>query len=150
MNRDKDISILNSLIKTTLDSAMGFEDAAKDARENLAGFFTRFAQERREVVTLLQNEVRRLGGKPEDDGSFIAAAHRAFMNLKEMVVSHDDKAIVEEVERGEDYIKDKYETALHDQAASAEVRAVIQRGYTSVREGHDQARALRESMRNEA
>jgi uncharacterized protein (TIGR02284 family) len=150
MDRGSDISILNSLIKTTLDSVLGFEDAAEGAREDLATVFTRFAQERRQVVATLQDEVRRLGGEPEDDSSFLAAAHRAFMNLKEMVVARDDKAIVEEVERGEDYIKDKYETALHDQAVSPEMRATIQQAYASIREGHDQARALKQSMQNEA
>ena len=59
MNRDKDISILNSLIKTTLDSAMGFEDAAKDARENLAGFFTRFAQHAHAAHEFVATRTRR-------------------------------------------------------------------------------------------
>src|SRR6185312_10305327 len=112
---DHDILVLNSLIKTTLDSRKGFLDAAEDAENtHFAAFFADFAERRSQAAATLQAEVRRLGGNPEDDSSFLGAAHRTFMNLKEMFVSRDDKAIVEEVERGEDYIKGKFEDAFAD------------------------------------
>jgi len=100
MSNDTDISTLNSLIKTTLDSVKGFEDAAEDSEGRFTSLFAGFASDRRAVVSRLQEEVRRLGGNPEDDSSLLAAAHRTFMNLKQLVVSRDEKAIVEEVERG--------------------------------------------------
>lgn len=144
MSSDHDISVLNSLIKTTLDSVKGFKDAAEDVNAGTyQGLFSQFASDRSSVATRLQSEVSRLGGKPEDDSSFLAAAHRAFMNLKELVSSRDDRAIIEEVERGEDYIKGKYAEALGDAELSPTVRSVIQEGYTSVRAGHDQVSALK-------
>jgi len=112
---DHDIHVLNSLIKTTLDSRKGFIDAAEDAETTrFKTLFSDFAQDRADTAALLQAEVRRLGGNPEDDSSFIAAAHRTFMNLRELFSARDDKAIIAEVERGEDYIKGKYEEALRD------------------------------------
>ena len=112
---DHDIHVLNSLIKTTLDSRKGFIDAAEDAETTrFKTLFSDFAQDRADTAALLQAEVRRLGGNPEDDSSFIAAAHRTFMNLRELFSARDDKAIIAEVERGEDYIKGKYEEALLD------------------------------------
>jgi len=150
MNDDTDISALNSLIKTTIDSVKGFEDAAEHSDSGrFATIFGEFAQERRQVVSTLQEEVRRLGGNPEDDSSFLAAAHRTFMDLKQSVMTRDDKAIVEEVERGEDYIKEKYQAALADDDISARTRALIEQAYTSVREGHDRASALKHSISNE-
>jgi uncharacterized protein (TIGR02284 family) len=144
---DHDIHVLNSLIKTTLDSRKGFLDAAEDAENtHFASFFSDFAERRSQAAATLQAEVRRLGGNPEDDSSFLAAAHRTFMNLRELFVSRDDKAIVEEVERGEDYIKDKFETALSDNELSSTTRAVVERAYQSVREGHDRARELKHSL----
>jgi len=142
-----DIHVLNSLIKTTLDSRKGFLDAAEHAENtHFASFFADFAERRSQAAATLQAEVRRLGGNPEDDSSFLAAAHRTFMNLKEMFVSRDDKAIVEEVERGEDYIKDKFETALSDNELSPTARSVVEQAYQSVREGHDRARELKHSL----
>ena len=150
MSTDTDVSTLNSLIKTTLDSVKGFEEAAENVdATRFSSQFREFAQERRQVVTTLQAEVRRLGGNPEDDSSFLAAAHRTFMNLKDAVTGRDDKAIVEEVERGEDYIKEKYQAALSDTDISPQVRQVIEQAYQSVRRGHDRASQLKHSLQGQ-
>lgn len=146
-NKDQDIHILNSLIKTTLDSRKGFQEAAEDAENTqYAQMFAEFAQDRGRAASLMQAEVRRLGGNPEDDTSFLAAAHRTFMQLKELVVSRDDKAIINEVERGEDYIKGKFEAALKDEDLSASTRLVIEEAYTSVKAGHARASQLKHSI----
>src|SRR3546814_1430053 len=98
------------------------------------------------VASQLQAEVRRLGGNPEDDSSLMAAAHHTFMNLKQAFTGNEDKAIIEEVERGEDYIKAKFEAALTDRELMPSSEAVIREAYTSVRAGHDRASALKHSM----
>ncbi|WP_375197668.1 PA2169 family four-helix-bundle protein [Sphingobium sp.] len=147
MSTERTISTLNSLIKTTLDSMKGFKDAAEDAESTqFASFFAEFARERSEVAAALQAEVRRLGGNPEEDSSFLAAAHRSFMDLKQAFTGKDDKAIIQEVERGEDYIKGKYEAALRDADLDTAARPVIERAYQSVRAGHDRASALKHSL----
>lgn len=147
MNTSHDISVLNSLIKTTLDSYKGFKDAAEDAEAGgYASMFSEFASERSQVASMLQEEVRRLGGEPEDDSSVLAAAHRAFMNVKQTLMGHDDRAIIEEVERGEDYIKEKYQAALSDDELSPGARAVTERAFQSVRAGHDRVSSIKHSL----
>ena len=146
---DHDISTLNSLIGTTLDSVDGYTEAAKDAENSRYGqLFTARATERRAVVSDLQAEVSRLGGTPEDDGTVLAGAHRVFLNLKASVTGQDDAAIVNEVERGEDHIKAKFESALEDQELSAGTRSAIQAAYGSVRAGHDEMRDLKHSLQS--
>ncbi len=61
-------------------------------------------------------------------------------------MGESDRAVIEEVERGEDYIKEKYEAALQDGELSPETRQVIQQAYQSIRRGHDQASALKHQM----
>jgi uncharacterized protein (TIGR02284 family) len=147
MAAEHDITVLNTLIKTTLDSMKGFEDAAEDAQNTqFATLFADFARDRSQVATLLQAEVRRLGGDAQEDSSLLAAAHRSFMDLKQAFTGKDDKAIINEVERGEDFIKSKYDAALQDDALQPATRAVIQEAYVSVRQGHDQASALKHSL----
>lgn len=147
MSTDSTISTLNSLIKTTLDSMKGFKDAAEDAESTqFSTMFADFARERSEVATALQSEVRRLGGNPEDDSSFLAAAHRTFMDLKQAFTGKDDKAIIQEVERGEDYIKAKFTAALDDTDLDPTSRGVVERAFQSVRAGHDRASALKHSI----
>lgn len=142
-----DIRTLNSLIATTIDSVEGYTEAAKEADSGRFGtIFTDRASERRQVATKLQTEVTRLGGNPEDDGTALAGAHRAFLDLKSAVTGRDDKAIVGEVERGEDHIKAKFEDALKDNDLSPQTRTVIQDCFGSVRAGHDQMSALKHSM----
>jgi len=144
MSDNHDISILNSLIKTTLDSVKGFKEAAEDADAGrFTALFSEFATERSRVASQLQDEVQRLGGNPEDDSSLLAAAHRAFMNLKETLTGRDDRVIIEEVERGEDYIKGKFKTALEDDDLSSMTRSLIEQAFTSVRAGHDRVSALK-------
>lgn len=144
---DHDISVLNSLIKTTLDSRKGFREAAEEASSpRFAEMFAEFAAERGSVASRLQAEVRRLGGDPEDDSSFLAAAHRTFMDLKNAITGNDDKAVIQEVERGEDHIKAKFEAAMKDSELSPTTLQVITEAYTSVRAGHDRASQLKHSM----
>jgi uncharacterized protein (TIGR02284 family) len=147
MTNTNDVSVLNSLIKTTLDSMKGYEDAAKDADSTqYATMFADFARDRAQVATDLQNQVRTLGGEPDLDSSMLAAAHRTFMDLKQAITGKDDKAIIQEVERGEDHIKAKFEEAMQDGDLSPAARAAITAGFVSVREGHDKMSALKHSV----
>jgi len=147
MAEHADISTLNTLIKTTIDSIEGFETSAEQSDQGrFASMFRDFAGDRRRVVADLQQEVRGLGGDPEDNGSVAGAAHRAFLTLKDAVASRDDRAVIEEVERGEDYLKQKYETALESGDLSASARAVVERAYQSVRAGHDRVSGLKHSL----
>ena len=147
MGRDHDISVLNSLITTTIDSANGFERSAEDADvPQFIDMFREFAQERRQVVGRRQEHVRMLGGTPNDDGSLKANLHRRFVDLRDAISRGGDKEIIEEVERGEDYLKSKYDAALEDGELSADTMALIREAYQSVRAGHDRASALKHSM----
>ena len=147
MGHDTDITVLNSLIKTTLDSMKGYEEAAKDAESTqYATMFADFARDRSKVASDLQAAVRSMGGEPETDSSLLAAAHRTFMDLKQAITGNDDKAIINEVERGEDVIKAKYEAAMKDADLSPAAQAAVTAGYASVREGHDKMSALKHGV----
>lgn len=146
MTTNHDISTLNSLIETTLDSMKGFSDAAEDSNGPHAQFFREMASERSSCASALQARVTALGGSPEEHSSVTAAAHRGFMNLKETLMGNSDRAVIEEVERGEDYIKGKYEAALQDGELSPETRQTIEQAYQSVRKGHDRASAMKHQM----
>ncbi len=146
-----DVDTLNSLIKTTIDSVDGYRGAAEDVDNSQfqSMFFDR-ANERDGVVNELQTYVRSLGGDPVDSGSMVAGAHRVFMNIRDAVTGRDDTAVIAEVERGEDFIKEKYENALSDQDLSTAAKAHVSKCYESVKAGHDQMRDLKHGMTNDA
>ncbi len=147
-SRHYDIETVNQLIKTTIDSVDGYRSAAEaaDSQQFQSIFFER-ANERQQVADQLRNHVRSLGGDPEDDGSLAAGAHRMFMSLRDAITGSDDQAVVAEVERGEDYIKAKFEAALEDGNLGMETRTMISQCYDSVKSGHDQMRDLKNGMR---
>ena len=142
-----DIRTLNGLIATTIDSVDGYRTSAADVDSSkLAELFTDRASERSSVAEQLRAEVTKLGGNPEDDGTILAAGHRAFVNLKSAVTKRDDEAVIAEVERGEDHIKAKYEDALKDTDLASATRSLIETAYGSVKSGHDQMRDLKHHM----
>ena len=146
-NHSEEISTLNTLIATTIDSITGYENSAKDVdSERFREMFRQRADERQRVVEELRSEVRRLGGNPEDDGSFMGKTHQRFEDLKAAITGGDDKSIINEVERGEDYLKEKFETALNSDALNGDSRSVVERCYQSVRSGHDQMSQLKHGM----
>jgi uncharacterized protein (TIGR02284 family) len=146
-DRQDEISTLNSLISTTIDSITGYEDAASNSEPGrFQQLFRDRANERQRVVEELRSEVRRLGGEPEDGGSFMGKTHQRFLDLKSAITGRDDQAIINEVERGEDYIKDKFETALDSDKLTGDSRSAVERCYQSIRSGHDQMSQLKHGM----
>jgi uncharacterized protein (TIGR02284 family) len=143
----KEITTLNTLTATLIDSVNGYRDAASHADSGrFQELFRKFADERSRVVEQLRAQVTTLGGNPEDDGSFLGKTHQRFLDLKAAVTGRDDKAIINEVERGEDYLKEKFEAALKDGDLSQESRAAVEAAYQSVRQGHDQMSDLKHGM----
>lgn len=146
MSANTDVSKLDDLITTTIDSIRGFERSAEDAPDGrFASFFRQMAQERREVVTTLQARSRALGGSPTEQGSVAGTIHRRWEDLR-AALGGGDKSVIQEVERGEDYLKEEYDRALNDTNVSEETRDVIRSCYQSVRRGHDQAALLKREL----
>jgi hypothetical protein len=119
------IKLLNSLIETTLDSVDGYREAAKDADKS-------------QFKPLFES----MAGEPEDDGTVLAAAHRVFVKLRDSL-SKGDQGVIDEVERGEDFIKAKFEKARQDTDVEPQTKAAIDKGYASVKAGHDRVSALK-------
>lgn len=140
-------SVLNELIETSKDGEKGFRKAAEDARNaDLKSLFTECARRCGEGAAELESQVRALGGTPTKTGSATAAIHRGWISLKEAVTSRDDKVILEECERGEDYAKAQYRKAL-EKDLTVDVRAIVERQYQGVLSNHDRVRALRDQYR---
>jgi uncharacterized protein (TIGR02284 family) len=146
MDKSHDITVLNTLIRTTLDSMKGYADACEQSDGSHRELFDSMSRERSQVASKLQAQVALLGGDPEDDSSFTAAAHRTFMDLRAAISGRDEEQVIKEVERGEDYLKAKYEAALEDTELSPETRQVVELAYQSVRKGHDTVSAIKHAM----
>lgn len=144
---DDQITTLNTLTATLIDSVNGYRDAAENSENSrFQQIFRERADERSRSVEELRSEVRRLGGNPEDDGSFMGKTHQRFLDLKAAVTGNDEQSVINEVERGEDYLKEKFQTALDEGNLTGEVRSTVERVYQSVKSGHDQMSQLKHGM----
>ena len=147
IGKSDEVTTLNTLTATLLDSVKGYRDAAENSESGrFQELFRSNADERSRCAEDLRAEVRRLGGEPEDDQSTMGADHQRWLDLKAAVTGRDDKAIINEVERGEDYLKEKFETALNSGHLSGESRAAVEQAYQSVRKGHDQIASIKHGL----
>ena len=136
------ISTLNGLIEICRDGQEGFEAAAEGVKDSeLRSLLRAYSEQRAQFVGQLQDEVRRLGGDPETEGSVAASLHRGWMGLKSAATGGDDSSIITECERGEDSAVKTYSAAL-GRDLPAGVRSVVERQFAAVREAHDRIRAL--------
>lgn len=142
-NLDKTIGVLNDLIETSKDGEEGFRTCAGDVKNvELKSLFSNRARECAAAAQELQVMVLGLGGKPEDETSVAGDLHRRWVDLKSLVTGKDEKAILNECERGEDVAKKRYSSAL-EKELPFNVRELVQRQYAGVLRNHDQIKALR-------
>jgi len=142
-DNDNVISTLNNLIETCKDGQNGFQTAAEGVkRSDLKSLFAEYALQRSKFAGELQTEVTRLGGDPENTGSVAATLHRGWINIKSAVTGADENAVIAECERGEDSAVSNYQDALGDQNLPADIRSIVERQYTQIKEAHDRVRAL--------
>lgn len=140
---DDTISVLNNLIETCKDGEEGFRSAAEGTDDSqLRALFNEYAMQRGGFAAELQRQVAGLGGSPERSGSLAGAAHRGWKDIKSAVMGRDNKAIVNEAERGEDSAVEQYTDALARDLPS-DVRSIVERQARMVREAHDRIRDLK-------
>lgn len=142
---DATIDKLQTLIRANIDSYDGFREAADQIEDAaLVTLFRELAQERSALASELQNYVDWNGAEAREEGSYAAAVHRAWIDVRSAVTGGDAANILAEAERGEDSIKNAYEDVLKDTSGSA-MNDVLQKQYATIKAGHDRVRDLRDA-----
>jgi uncharacterized protein (TIGR02284 family) len=146
---DKSIDWLQSLIQINIDSRDGFKEAAENLKESnptLSNRFCQWSSSRDQQAHELQMMVASNAESPTKSGSFTAAAHRTWMDLRS-ALGGGDQAILDEAERGEDTIRDKYQEALNDMGGNEACCDTLRRHLAAIQKSHDEVKALRDSNR---
>ena len=138
-------SVLNNLIETCKDGEEGFRKAASEAKDSsLKQLFTKYSTQRAGYAAELQQLVQSSGEKPAESGSVAASLHRGWLSLKEKVSASDDKALVEECERGEDSAMAAYKEAVA-KTLPTNIQSVVQRQFAGVQAAHNVIRDMKHS-----
>ena len=146
-DRDDVIDVLSDLAECCKDGEYGFQACAEQAdRQDLKSTFTQHAADCRTAAQELYGQIRSLGGTPDDGGSAAGALHRGWVAVKASLSTYDDKAVLEECERGEDNAKARYMKALK-KPLPANIKSIVERQYQGVQRTHDQIKMLRDQAR---
>lgn len=146
MDRNKTISVLNGLIETCRDAQEGFQEAGDNIeRPDLKQFFAEASIERARFVGELQQEVRALGGDPEDSSSFAGTIHRAWIEIKGTFTGQDEASILAECERGEDSAVKAYRDALKEDLPT-NIRTIVENQLADVLRIHNLVKQYRDAF----
>lgn len=146
-DRDDVIDALNDLAECCKDGEYGFRSCAEQAkRADLKSVFLQRADDCRGAAQELYEQIRGMGGKVDEGGSAAGAMHRGWVAVKATLSTYDDKAVLEEAERGEDNAMARYRKALK-QPLPAGVKLIVERQMQGVQRNHDQMKMLRDQFR---
>ncbi len=146
LDNDDVVDVLNDLLESSRDGEYGFHASAEHAESGeLKGIFQRHSRECAAAAVELEHEIRRLGGDPASGGSVSGALHRGWVSVKTALSTNDDKAVLEECERGEDAAVARYRKALKAKLP-ADIRMLLERQAQGAQRNHDEVRALRDSF----
>jgi len=146
MDRNSVTETLNDLIENCKDGEYGFKTCAEHAKSGeLKQFFARRAQECATAAQELQSLVARFGGVPDTGGSATGAVHRGWVAVRGTLALNDDKAMLNECERGEDAALARYRAAL-EKVLPPEVEEIVRRQYQGAKRNHDEVKRLRDTI----
>jgi uncharacterized protein (TIGR02284 family) len=141
------IDALQDLVECSLDGEYGFRSCAEHAkREDLKSMFLQRADDCRRGAQELNEIIRACGGSVTEHGSAAGAMHRGWVAVKSAMSTYDDKAILEEAERGEDNAKARYMKALRVPMPPS-IKMAVEHQMQGVQRNHDQVKMLRDQFR---
>lgn len=146
--KEETVEKLKELRQINVDSAKGFQECAELVDDiQLKGLFTELGVERSDQAKVLETQIdwNENDIHPED-GSYLAACHRAWIKLKDCCSSDNTQSLLDEAERGEDMIKEAYEDVLGE-IVDSPVHQTVSTQYAAVKRAHDRVRDLRDAHR---
>lgn len=143
------VETLKILTQTTYDSVEGYRIAAeKSESAALTRALEQRADKRRQTLTKLNTALTNHGEKPISSVSMSGSAHQTFLKVTE-AFSNGDKAAIERVDEGEEYIAGQFCEALSAddiQSMDMAVRTVLQDAYTEISKGEKFAEMLEDQF----
>jgi uncharacterized protein (TIGR02284 family) len=129
------VETLNAMIAVSLDGAGTLAkgaDIIKDPR--IRSLLAELASERQQSVIRLKEEVRSLGGTPEDRGTVVGSAHRLYTEVKLALAPEDRRAVIDEIKRSEQRVREKFQELLHqDTALPPAIREIVEQHFEQMR-----------------
>ena len=148
-NNEELIEVLNDLIRINNDRIEGYERAIEETKDidvDLKTAFRRMAdQSRQNKAELVQEVGKRGGGADINSTTNSGKIYRAWMGVKATFTGKDRKSVLSACEYGEDSAQKAYQEALESDATmDVEVRQLVVKQKTSLKESHDLIKRYRD------
>jgi uncharacterized protein (TIGR02284 family) len=136
--------ILNGLLETCRDGQEGFRHAAEHVQNSdYKSIFNELALQRQLYSGELETLLESLHEGAAHSGTVAGALHRGWMDLKSLVTSGSERALLEECERGENAAVTQYQEVLgHDQMPES-ARRIVQRQLEGLESARERIHTLR-------
>jgi uncharacterized protein (TIGR02284 family) len=146
-DRDDIVDALKDLVETCFDGEYGFRTCAEQAkRQDIKSVLMQRAEDCRRGAQELADKIHELGGKVSEGGTAMGAVERGWVAVRTTLSTYDDKAVLEECERGEDNAKARYRKALQ-KPLPADIKLIVERQMQGVERNHDQIKMLRDQFK---
>ena len=146
-NTKETIEVLNDLIQINNDRITGYEKAIKETKpedDDLKVLYASMIAESHRNKISLATEVQAMGAEAEQGTTTSGKIYRAWMDVKAVFTGHDRHAVLANCEAGEDATQRAYRQALEHEALPAFIRELLVRQKESLKESHDEVKALRD------
>lgn len=148
-NTEQTGEVINDLIKINNDRIEGYKRAigeTKDLDVDLKGMFEGMIRESEQYKSELNDELGKIGAKPDTGTTISGKIYRAWMDVKATFTGSSRQAILENCEFGEDAWRRAYESALSsDTELPAQVRQLVTDQYNAQKSSHDLIKKYRDA-----
>ena len=142
--------VLNSLVSATRDGKSFYEHAATVVdNPELKALFTRLAKVKSDIVEGLSNEIRAVGEKAADSGTWGGDFNRLYAEVRALL-GDKNYAYVAQLEESEDQLMKAFDKALNDTETTETAHTIITRYMPEVRCCHDIMRAQKMALKQDA
>src|SRR5688572_20126037 len=147
MNNNKTIDVLNTLVTINNDRIEGYDTAIRETNEaDLRHMFEKFMRTSEACRQELADEIKKLGGTPEEGTKTSGKFFRAWMDVKAALSANDRKTVLNSCETGEDFAVNTYENVLKKDLSvlTTEQISMINSQYRKIKEDHDKVKSMRD------
>jgi uncharacterized protein (TIGR02284 family) len=149
MNNEESIEAFNTLIIINNDRIEGYTTAKGETKETdlkllFSDLIATSVQNRNELI----DEVKKLGGKPEEGTRITGKFFRVWMDVKAAFTKSDRKSILDSCEYGENVILETYNKILlqDHHATNSKELDLLNKHYALLKADHDKIKKCQEEI----
>ncbi len=144
MDNNATRSALKDIAELLIDSRKGYQEAAERVEApHLKQLLTKLSSERSPLVNEIESQLRMFGedAMPKD-GTMKGDLHRAWIDIRDSLSGSSNANVLNECERGEKYLLERYDEYINDQDVSANVKSMLNQQRSKVQSNINEVQAL--------